>query len=114
LLRQIVRQTLPAREDTASVSALYGGGAKAHTLETARKLRAGLDRLVSRLAVRVRRQRLHGISRLIGDGIAGEYSDYAGAEQATMAIASVLNFLAKRATLRGSRRNAALDRLHAE
>src|SRR2546422_37910 len=48
-------------------------------------------------------------------GPAGQYSDYAGAEQATMAIGSVLNFLAKRGELAKVRAaNAALDRLHAE
>ena len=59
---------------------------------------------------------LRGIlSGLVGDGLAGEYSDYAGAEQATMAIGSVLNFLARRGELKQVRSaNAALDRLHAE
>jgi hypothetical protein len=35
----------------------------------------------------------------VEDGAAGQYNDYSGAEQATMAIASVMNFLAKRGAL---------------
>jgi len=121
MLRQIVRQALPGEEKDYNdlVSALYKAvaGEGGDTVETARKLRAGLDRLVSRLAVRAFDSNdLQGIlSGLIGDGIAGAYSDYAGAEQATMAIGSVLNFLAKRGELVPVRQaNAALDRLHAE
>jgi hypothetical protein len=43
----------------------------------------------------------------------GQYRDYAGAEQATMAIASLLGFLAKRGELGDVRAaNAALDRVY--
>jgi hypothetical protein len=121
MLRQIVRQVLPGEEKDYNdqVAALYKSvaGEGGDTVESARKLRAGLDRLVARLAVRAfDGNDLQGIlSGLIGDGVAGEYSDYAGAEQATMAIGSVLNFLAKRGELAGVRSaNAALNRLHAE
>lgn len=121
MLRQIVRQALPGEEKdynelvSALNKALAGEGGD--TVATARKLRAGLERLVGRLALRTFDGKdLHGIlAGLIGDGIAGEYSDYAGAEQATMAIGSVLNFLARRGELiRVRDANAALDRLHAE
>ena len=45
--------------------------------------------------------------------MAGQYSDYAGAEQATMAMSSVLNFLAKRGELKGvGEANKALDRVY--
>ncbi|HUL92108.1 MAG TPA: multiheme c-type cytochrome [Burkholderiales bacterium] len=121
MLRQIVRQVLPAEEQDYNerVSALYKGvaGEGGDTVDAASKLRAGLERLIGRLALRSfdgadLRAILAG---LIDDGLAGQYTDYAGAEQATMAIGSVLNFLAKRGELgRVREANAALDRLHAE
>jgi cytochrome c554/c'-like protein len=121
MLRQVVRQVLPAEEKEYNdlVSALYKSvaGEGGDTIESARRLRAGLERLVGRLAERSFDGRdLRGIlSGLVDDGLAGQYSDYAGAEQATMAIGSVLNFLAKRGELKSVRdANAALGRLHAE
>jgi hypothetical protein len=121
MLRQIVRQTLPEQEKeyNEQVSALYKAvaGEGGDTRDAATKLRAGLDRLVARLSQRsFSGNDLRGmLGGLVDDGLAGEYSDYAGAEQATMAIGSVLNFLARRGELKDIRQaNAALDRLHAE
>ena len=121
MVRQIVRQVLPAEEKeyNEQVAALYKAvaGEGGDTKDAATKLRAGLDRVVAKLAEKsFDGKDLRGIlSGLVGDGLAGEYSDYAGAEQATMAIGSVLNFLAKRGELKQIRSaNAALDRLHAE
>jgi hypothetical protein len=121
MLRQIVRQVLPAEEKeyNEQVSALYKAvaGEGGDTKEAATKLRAGLERLIGKLAeTSFGSKDLRGmLSGLVDDGLAGEYSDYAGAEQATMAIGSVLNFLAKRGELKQVRSaNAALDRLHAE
>jgi hypothetical protein len=121
MLRQIVRQALPAEEQdyNEQVSALYKAvaGEGGDTVATAKKLRAGLDRLVAQLAQKsFDGKDLRGIlSGLIDDGFAGQYSDYAGAEQATMAIGSVLNFLAKRGELKSVRSaNAALDRVYAQ
>ena len=70
-------------------------------MEAARRLRKGLDAVVGKLRVREFDDRdLRAIlAGLVEDGLAGEYRDYAGAEQASMAIASVLNFLARRGTL---------------
>ena len=48
---------------------------------------------------------------LVDDGRAGQYRDYAGAEQATMAIGSVLNFLAKRGAVDARAANGAMDAL---
>jgi hypothetical protein len=54
------------------------------------------------------------VAGLVEDGLAGQYRDYAGAEQATMAIGSLLAFLGKRGELKDMAAvNAALDRLHA-
>jgi hypothetical protein len=50
---------------------------------------------------------------LIDDGLAGHYSDYAAAEQATMAIASVASFLDKQGALSDARAfNATLRELN--
>ena len=58
---------------------------------------------------------LRGIAlALVDDGLAGNYSDYAGAEQATMAIGSVVNFMHKRGLLGAAKPvNAALAKLNA-
>jgi hypothetical protein len=121
MLRQIIRQALPAEEKdyNQQVSALYKAvaGEGGDTVETAKKLRAALDRLVEQLAQKsFDGKDLRGIlAGLVDDGVAGQYSDYAGAEQATMAIGSVLNFLAKRGELKSVRSaNAALDRVYAQ
>jgi hypothetical protein len=53
------------------------------------------------------------LAGLVDDGLAGEYRDYAGAEQATMAIGTLLEFLAKRGEVKDVRAaNAALEGLH--
>src|SRR5882672_4665810 len=106
---------LPPSPATALYRAVAGEGG--NTRDAATKLRAGLDRLVTRLAEKsFDGKDLRGIlSGLIDDGLAGHYNDYAGAEQATMAIGSVLNFLARRGELKQVRSaNTALDRMHAE
>ncbi len=84
-------------------------------LQAAQALRTGLDGVVRRLAARsftdadVRAI----LAGLVDDGLDGRYRDYAGAEQATMAMAGVMDYLAKHralADLRGA--NAALDRVY--
>jgi hypothetical protein len=119
MLRQIVRRSFPA--DAAPFSdlvlqlhrAVAGEGGDA--LEAARKLRRGLDAVVERLRMREFSDAdLRAIlAGLIDDGLDGQYRDYSGAEQATMAIGSVMNFLAKHGALAGVREaNGALDRLY--
>jgi hypothetical protein len=54
------------------------------------------------------------LAALIDQGLSGEYRDYAGAEQATMAIGSVANFLYQKQLLRSARNiNAGLAGLQA-
>lgn len=119
MLRQVVRRSLPpeaanafAQRVTELHRAVAGDGGEA--LEAARALRATLDDVVAKLAARSfsgedLRAMLAG---LVDDGVAGEYRDYAGAEQATMAIGSLLQFLAKRGELADpAGANAAMDRL---
>jgi len=58
---------------------------------------------------------LRGIAlSLIDDGLNGYYRDYAGAEQAVMAIGSVVNFMNKRGMIKSVKPvNAALQKLYA-
>jgi hypothetical protein len=118
MLRQIVRATFPS--DAAAfdelVLRLHRGvaGEGGDALEAARRLRQGLDGVVAKLRGREFGDRdLKAIAGgLVDDGMAGHYGDYAGAEQAAMAVASVMNFLARRGALGDVRAaNAALDRL---
>jgi hypothetical protein len=54
------------------------------------------------------------LAGLIDDGVNGQYRDYAGAEQATMAIGSVANFMFQRGILKSaSGVNAGLASLRA-
>jgi hypothetical protein len=121
MLRQITRRALPPEEANAfsqRVSELHRAvaGDGGEPIEAARAMRDTLDALAARLA----RQSFSGedlramVGGLIEDGLAGQYRDYAGAEQATMAIGSLLAFLGRRGELRDlAAVNAALDRLHA-
>ena len=121
MLRQITRRALPAEEANAfsqRVAELHRAvaGDGGEPVEAARAMRDTLDALAARLA----RQAFSAedlramVGGLVEDGVAGQYRDYAGAEQATMAIGSLLAFLGKRGELRDMAAvNAALDRLHA-
>ena len=121
MLRQIARRTLAApaaeafEQRVASLHrAVAGDGGDPH--EAARAVRLTLDELVRTLARhRFGRDDLRAmLGGLLDDGLAGRYRDYAGAEQATMAIGSLLAYLAKNGGVREARAaNAALDRMHA-
>jgi hypothetical protein len=120
MLRQVARVTLPEGEARAFEERMAGlhravAGDGGDPLAEARALRAAIDQLVPRLSTR----RFGAIDLramvggLVSDATAGRYRDYAGAEQATMAIGSLLGWLARNgglADVRGA--NAALDRLH--
>ena len=121
MLSYVVRRALPADEAMGFEQrvlelhrAVAGDGGD--PLEAARALRAAIDRLVPRLAARsFSPEDLRAmLATLVADGLDGRFRDYAGAEQATMAIGSLLDFLAKRGAVgdvRGA--NRALDALHA-
>lgn len=121
MLRQIARRVLAAEE--ANVFAQRVGelhravaGDGGDPLEAARALRAMLDRMKTLLAARTfAAEDLRAIAMgLVEDGVAGQYHDYAGAEQATMAIGSVLAFMGRRGELANvAGANAALAKLHA-
>ena len=121
MLRQIVRRALPGPQADAFDQRVAGlhravAGDGGDALEAAAALRATLASVVRQLAERTfqpadLRAMLGG---LIRDGLDGRYRDYAGAEQATMAIGSLLDYLAKTGALRDVRgANRALDALHA-
>jgi hypothetical protein len=120
MLRQIARRALSpeqanefAQRNTELHRAVAGDGGD--PLEAARALRSALDTVVRELAHRsFRGEDLRAmLAGLVEDGVNGRYRDYSGAEQATMAIGSLLGFLGKRGELKDVRAaNAALDRLH--
>jgi hypothetical protein len=120
MLRQIVKRALPEpdarafRERTDELHrAVAGDGGD--PLEAARAMRSTLGAVVKSLAGRsFRGEDLRAmVQGLVADGLDGQYRDYAGAEQATMAVGSLLAYLDKRGELRDRRAaNAALDRLH--
>lgn len=120
MLRQIVRGVLPearSREFNERVAQLHRAvaGDGGDPLESARAMRETLDAVVRELSARTfRAGDLRAmLAGLLQDGLDGQYRDYAGAEQATMAIGSLLDFLAKRGEVRDMRAaNTALDRLH--
>jgi hypothetical protein len=81
---------------------------------------AALKRLSLEVAARVENYSfsesdLRGIAiGLIDDGLNGYYRDYAGAEQASMAIGSVVNFMNKRGMIKSAKPvNASLEKLYA-
>lgn len=119
MLRVIARQLDPAlgQRVTQQVAKLHHAAAgKGDAMAEA----LALKRLALDVAARIERQAfsaaaLRGIAiGLVDDGLAGNYRDYAGAEQAAMAIGSVVNFMHKRGLLRPAGPiNAGLAKLNA-
>jgi hypothetical protein len=120
MLRQVARVTLApgdARAFEARVAGLHRAvaGDGGDPLEEARALRSAIDALVPALAARrFGALDLRGmVAGIAADGAAAQYRDYAGAEQATMAVGSLLAWLAKTGGIADVRAaNAAMDRLH--
>jgi hypothetical protein len=120
MLRQIVRRALPeaeARDFNDRLTGLHRAvaGDGGDPVENAKAMRAMLDTVMRQLAMRsFRSEDLRAmLAGLLADGLDGAYRDYSGAEQATMAIASLLAFLGKRGELADMRAaNGALDRLY--
>jgi hypothetical protein len=120
MLRQIAaraatpEQSLELAQQVAQLQrAVAGDGGDA--LEAARALRGSIDALVANLARRsfTAADLRAMMAGLVEEGVAGQYRDYAGAEQATMAIASLANYLARRGELADVRGvNAALDKVY--
>jgi cytochrome c554/c'-like protein len=120
MLRHIARRTWSApRADAFDTTiaqlhkAVAGDGGE--PLEAARSMHAQLDGLVAAIAGRtyaVADVRAMAAS-LVREAADGRYRDYAGAEQATMAVASLMGWLARHGGLGELREaNAALDRVY--
>jgi hypothetical protein len=120
MLRQIARRTgTPDEANTFAQRvadlhrAVAGDGGDPG--EAAQALRSSLDALTHAIAAHAftnadLKAMLAGLAE---DGARGEYRDYAGAEQATMAMAGLLGYLGRRGELTDFRgANAALDRLY--
>ena len=108
MARQIARVVEPALGARVAQTmdqlqkAAAGRGGDAVTL--ARTLKAEMDELVKRLQKRTfaEKEMRAVLAGLIDDGLNGQYHDYAGAEQATMAIGSVANFMFQRGALKSA------------
>lgn len=120
MVRQIARRTLPAPQSDAFDTTVTNlrkavAGDGGDPMAAAASLRAELDALVKAIAARsYTSDDVRAIaSGLVAEASSGRYRDYAGAEQATMAIASVMTWLAKHGGLKDLREaNAALDRVY--
>ena len=120
MLRQIVRR-VASHDQSAAFNArvaelhraVAGDGGEVEP--AARAVRAAIDGLLPTLQGRpfTNADLREMVNGLVGEGVEGRYRDYAGAEQATMAIAGLLDFLAKRGALADVRgANRALDRVY--
>ena len=99
MLRQIARQISPAlgAEAAAQITSLHAaiGGVGGDAIAEAKKTQA----LASRVALAVAAAKVDDnllravIGGIIDDGLSRRYIDYAGAEQATMAISSLVSYL---------------------
>jgi hypothetical protein len=121
MLRHIVRR-IASHDASAAFNARVGelhravAGDGGDVETTARALRTALDETTRTLQGRhfTPADLRAMLDSLVADGLDGRYRDYAGAEQATMAIAGLMDFLAKGGALRDVRgANRALDALYA-
>jgi hypothetical protein len=82
-------------------------------LAQAQRTRAMLAELLPRIrAHEFSREDLEGmLMSLIDDGLAGQYTDYQGAEQAVMGLQSVADFMARRGLLKAKSVRSAMDEL---
>jgi hypothetical protein len=82
-------------------------------LAQARRTRLMLDALLPKIrAHRFSREDLEGMmTSLIDDGLAGQYTDYQGAEQAVMGLQSVADFMARRGLLEAKGVRPAMEAL---
>lgn len=107
MVRAIARVVDPALGDRIAETmvrlqqTVTGGG---DAIGLARSLKADMDELVARLNERtITEADMRAIlAQLVNDGLNGQFHDYAGAEQATMAIGSVANFMYKKGFLKSA------------
>jgi hypothetical protein len=79
-----------------------GGG---DAIGLAKSLRGDMDQLIAQLGQRtITEADMRAIlTQLVNEGLNGQFRDYAGAEQATMAIGSVANFMYRKGVLKSAR-----------
>jgi hypothetical protein len=120
MARQIAKVVDPAFggrvEQTMNLLQRSAAGHGEDTAAVARTLQGEMDELVARLDRRnfAEPEMRAVLAGLVAEGLGGQYHDYAGAEQATMAIGSVASFMYRRGLLGSAREvNAGLSALQA-
>lgn len=116
MVRQIAKRVDPQGEAALSAQmarmhkAIASGG---DGLEQARQTRAMIDALLPMIRSHVfTREDLQGVlMSLIDDGLAGHYTDYAGAEQAVMGLQSVADLMTRRGLLKAKTVKPSMDAL---
>ena len=118
MMRHIARRVAPAEAEalaqaSAALHAAIAG--RDDALAQAKRLRQGIQALLPKIeAHHFSAQDLRGVfDGLIDDGLAGQYSDYQGAEQAAMALQAVADFMARRGFLAAASIRPAMDRVMA-
>jgi hypothetical protein len=116
MVRHIARRVDPqgAPQLSAQIARLHRAIASGSDgLEQARETRTMIMALVPRIRVhRFSRDDLQAmLMGLIDDGLAGQYTDYQGAEQAVMGVQSVADFMARRGLLKAKGVRASMDAL---
>src|SRR5258706_9353222 len=108
MVRAIARVVDPALGDRiagtmARLQQTVTGGGDAIGL--ARALKGDMDELIAKLNQRtITEADMRAIlAQLVDEGLNGQFRDYAGAEQATMAICTVANFMFRRGILKSAR-----------
>lgn len=118
MLRQIARRVDAGEANVLArqIPALHRAIAEGDdALERARAVQQTLGKLIPKIgAHRFSVADLRGIMLgLIDDGLAGQYADYQGAEQAVMAVQSVADFMGRSGMLRSAALRPGLTRLMA-
>ena len=116
MVRHIARRVTPARAealagDISQLHAAIAGGED--PLAQVRRVRQSLQELTqATTAYRFSAADLRAVLlALIDDGLAGQYSDYQGAEQATMALQTLADLMSRRGLLRAEAVRPAMGRL---
>jgi hypothetical protein len=116
MLRQIARRVVPDEAGTFAqqVAQLHKAVATgSDALAQAQAVEARITAMIPKIrAHQFSAADLRGVlAGLIDDGLAGQYADYQGAEQATMAVQGVVEFMGRRGLLRTRALQPAMRRL---
>jgi hypothetical protein len=116
MLRQIARRVVPAEADAFArqIALMHKAVASGSDALVHAKT---VEQLIADMLPKISARRFSGddvkaiLHGLIDDGIAGQYTDYAGAEQAVMAVQSVSEFMGRQKLLRTRPVQPAMKRL---